>query len=300
MRSLNLFYYGSGDFIREIGKKGTQSDITLYGRKTDDYIFTILHPSMFPEKLSSLTDSIAPVDAAVLQVDSIDRSLGEVIMALDLFGINNGIIYSNEENSAKLRQIISGTNLKNYSFAEGGGGDVIAKTEKFQHRTQGKGVTVLVDHFFTVRSVGTVALGFVLSGKVEKHQELHANYGNKEVQVKSIQVQDEDVPEADAGTRVGLALKNIDSEELERGMILSSEELKTEKSLTGTISPHPAVRNRMPESGEIFLASTMRYQRGTMSGNRLDLDSPIYMLGNEGVICSNTATPRILGAFRMP
>ncbi len=297
MKNLNLFYYGSQDFIREIGKKGTQSDITLYSRKTDDYVFTILNPSLFPDKLSSLTDCIAPVDAAILQVETIDKNLGEVIMALDLSGISTGLVYTSEENADRIKSILSNTSLKNYPVLTDNGASVVEKAGRFDHRTQGRGTKILIDHFFTVRSVGTVALGFVTSGKVEKHQDLFLSLAKKSIQVRSIQVQDEDVPEAEEGTRVGLSLKGIDTDELERGMVLSDTEIDSEKLLKGSIAKHPAQKNPPPDQGEVFFASTMRYQRGTMEKGDISLDSPIYMLDGKGVICSQSLTPRIIASF---
>jgi selenocysteine-specific elongation factor len=46
----------------------------------------------------------------------------------------------------------------------------------------------------------------------------------KEVLVRSIQIQDEDFDEAEAGTRVGLAVKGAGIEELRRGAVLCSDD----------------------------------------------------------------------------
>lgn len=45
----------------------------------------------------------------------------------------------------------------------------------------------------------------------------------KKVVVRSIQIQDKDYDKAKTGARVGLALKNIDAEELDRGFVLAPE-----------------------------------------------------------------------------
>ncbi|WP_175266523.1 hypothetical protein [Acidiplasma cupricumulans] len=86
MESLNIFTYNAQEYIREIAKAGTNSDITLYHRKDGDRIFTFIEPSKYPDKLSSLTDSIFPADIAVISGKNLDKHFGEVIVALDLMG----------------------------------------------------------------------------------------------------------------------------------------------------------------------------------------------------------------------
>lgn len=298
MKNVNLFYYGDHDFVRELAKKGTESDITIYNRKTDDVIFSIMVPSMFPDKLSSLTDSIAPVDAAVIHTDSVDKSLGEVIMALDLMGVTQGIVSADQPLSDRISKIIKGTGLSGFSVGNFSTAEVTEKASRFNHRKQGTGTLVIVDHFFTVRSVGTVALGFVVSGNVHKHQDLFTSYGGKKVQIRSIQMQDVDVEEATEGSRVGLALKGIDTDELERGMILSDQPLRAEKSLSGKVNYHSAIKSKIEDGSEIFLASSMRFQRGTISGDTLTMDAGIYLLEGKGIICSQRLVPRIRASFQ--
>jgi selenocysteine-specific translation elongation factor len=81
---------------------------------------------------------------------------------------------------------------------------------------------IVVDHSFSVKGVGEVILGFVKKGIVKKYDKLNFQPANKEVLVRSIQVQDEDCETADAGTRVGLAIKGATVDELARGSVLTT------------------------------------------------------------------------------
>jgi selenocysteine-specific translation elongation factor len=89
---------------------------------------------------------------------------------------------------------------------------------------------VMVDHSFSVKGVGEVILGFVKKGIVRKYDELTLLPANKRVTVRSIQMQDEDFDEAEAGSRVGLAIKGATVEEMKRGSVIcasASDSVKT-------------------------------------------------------------------------
>ena len=83
--------------------------------------------------------------------------------------------------------------------------------------------SVPVDHAFNVKGVGVVILGIVVYGVVQKHATLNVLPAIKTAQVRSIQKHDDDAETAVAGDRVGLALKNIESEEMDRGFVLTSD-----------------------------------------------------------------------------
>jgi len=63
----------------------------------------------------------------------------------------------------------------------------------------------------------------VRQGVVKKHDVLQAFPTAKTAQVRSIQVHDVDVAEARTGDHVGLAMKNIENEDLDRGFVLAPE-----------------------------------------------------------------------------
>jgi selenocysteine-specific translation elongation factor len=92
--------------------------------------------------------------------------------------------------------------------------------------------TVLIDHSFNVKGVGVVILGVVTNGSVMKHDQMRVLPGTKIAQIRSIQKHDDEFDVAFEGDRVGLALKNVEIQDLERGTTLTTDpNIKTTKSL---------------------------------------------------------------------
>ncbi|MEF8851640.1 MAG: GTP-binding protein [Haloarculaceae archaeon] len=85
-----------------------------------------------------------------------------------------------------------------------------------------------VDRTYNVTGVGAVASGTVKSGRVEAGDELllgpMADDTFHAVEVRSIEMHYHRVDEARAGRIVGIALKGVEAEEMERGMVLLPRE----------------------------------------------------------------------------
>ncbi len=90
---------------------------------------------------------------------------------------------------------------------------------------------VLVDHFFNVTGIGTVVLGVVIQGIIKVHDQFTVFPVNRPCEIRSIQSNDVDMKTASAGTRVGLALKGVQSREFDRGYIISQKEEVASKVL---------------------------------------------------------------------
>lgn len=209
---------------RELGKKDTESDIAMFNRKTNDRIFTFMSP--VEDKLSPKSQIVSSVDTAVLAFTGITKELGETIVMLDALGISNGIaVTSPYATENQVSSIIKGTSLESFRI-ESRDPITIMESLKTVHpdRDTASPAVVVADHAFNVRGVGEVILGFVRKGVVRKFDKLRLLPFRKEVLVRSIQVQDQDFDEAEAGTRVGLAVKGAGLEELKRGTVLCSDE----------------------------------------------------------------------------
>lgn len=300
MNSLNLFAYDVNDFLKTVSKKATESDITFYNRKDGDNVYTFLSPTRFPDKISSLTDCIYPADVALVNGNNLTKELGEVIIALDLMGLRRGYFLVDDESKIdQIRSVVSKTSLKDFKFYSGNHMEFMDTLSREKHVPRFSKPTIIIDHFFKVKSVGTVALGFVLGGKVEKHQKLMCSYADKEAQIKSIQVQDEDQEFVESGTRVGLALKNIDAEEIERGMFMTEGSFQYLTEFQGKFEFHPAVKGVNDSSFEIFVSDQMRYQRGVADKGKFTLEKPIVKIKDELVVATPNKTPRIQGKIRI-
>jgi selenocysteine-specific translation elongation factor len=96
---------------------------------------------------------------------------------------------------------------------------------------------VPVDHFFNVKGIGVVVLGEVVGGRITRHENLRIHPTKKTALVRSIQKHDDDAEYAIPGDRVGLALKGIEAEDLDRGYVLSADpEITSSTTINGRAS----------------------------------------------------------------
>ncbi|MBN1323389.1 MAG: elongation factor Tu [Methanotrichaceae archaeon] len=228
MANLNVAVLGSPGYAKELGKKGTESDLTFYNLKRGEDSVTMIEPSRYPEKLSPLFYAISLAKKAILVVEKIDPAFGETVLMLDCIGRSDGLMVL--RNFIALEQIaplIKGTALEGYRVVED---DPIAIREALLEEatsmppSDGANCgTMPVDHFFNVRGIGTVALGSVVQGTIKKHDVLSVLPGEKTAQIRSIQKHDQDFDWAGEGDRAGVALKGLDVDDLDRGTILTND-----------------------------------------------------------------------------
>lgn len=215
-----------------LGKKGTYSDITLYNHKHHDCILSFVQPTNYPDKIQSLVTAITMADQIILKIDQLNAVLAETIVTLNALEAKKGYLIPGENTTAEsLKTITKDSVVSNYSQLEWQ--PALIREKLAEHAVNADGQpTVLIDHSFPVKGVGTVALGVVKCGTIKKHDELTIYPSRTKTLVKSIQVHDTDVAEAQAGVRVGLALKDIKPEELPRGTVLSLDpSIKTANTL---------------------------------------------------------------------
>jgi selenocysteine-specific translation elongation factor len=160
------------------------------------------------------------------------RELGETLVMLDLLGVSKGIaVTSPYATPDQILAVIKYTSIKSFDVESR---DPIRLLEVLKshnpERDTASSARVVVDHSFSVKGVGEVILGFVKKGAIRKYDKLTVLPANKEVIVRSIQMQDEDYDQAEAGSRVGLAMKGATVDEMARGSILCAPQNAT----TGT------------------------------------------------------------------
>jgi selenocysteine-specific translation elongation factor len=250
MPNLTVAVLGPPDFTKELGKKGTTSDITLYNLKRGTDSVTFIEPTRYPEKIAPLFFAVSTADRAIMVVDEVNAAFGESVLMLQCAGVAKGhLILRNYISRDQLMPLIRGTLLEGYEVFEGnlsGLRDLLLdEAAAFAGNPGGSGEpgvapgparagkpggtgrscvgTVPVDHFFNVRGIGTVILGVVASGEIHTHNALQVLPLKKQVQVRSIQKLDDDAEVAYAGDRVGIALKGIEADEMDRGYVLTSD-----------------------------------------------------------------------------
>lgn len=265
MPNLNIAYLGPEDLVKELGKKGTSTDITFYNMKKGEVTLTIIEPSRYPEKLSSLFYTASLADLAILVIDALSAKLGEIILMLNAARIKDGaIILRNYIDKGQIAPLIRGTVLEQYT--ELPDDPVVLREwlwsragEHKSARNNEKG-SVPIDHHFNVKGIGTVILGCVQEGTIRRHDQLTVHPLGKQAQIRSIQMHDDDAEEASAGDRVGLALKGIESDDLDRGFVLSSDpRIISSLKITGTADIIPYWPQPLKEQMILYAGHWMQF-----------------------------------------
>lgn len=232
MSNLTVAVLAPPGYADPLGKKGTTSDITFYNLKKGDATVTFIEPTRYPEKLSSLFYTVSLADRVILVVQEINAAFGETVLMLQCAGRDKGyLIFNNYLSMDQIAPLVKDTVIEHYEVIEE---DMIglrenllataAKMTAHSKEKEGGGNGVIpVDHHFNVKGVGVVVLGCVAHGTIRKHDTLKVLPTTKTAQVRSIQKHDDDAESAVTGDRVGLALKNIEAEDLDRGYVLTND-----------------------------------------------------------------------------
>lgn len=219
MKSINYTLLADEQIAKEFGKKGTSTDLTIYDKKESDIVKTWTVPTGFPEKIQPLFQAINMGEYVIFHVTKLDKFTGEQILALDSLKKTQGLLcHSYDVDRNKLLSMIKGTVVEQYKIVELA--DLKKETESLPPITKDGTVKISIDHCFDVKGVGTVILGKVTQGKVKTYDNLKLLPKNSDVLIKSIQMHDDPVDEAISPARVGLSVKGITPDDVQRGDIL--------------------------------------------------------------------------------
>jgi selenocysteine-specific translation elongation factor len=319
MPNLNVAVLGSPGYSKELGKKGTQSDVTFYNLKRGEDTVTLLEPTRYPERLASLFYAASFADTAILVVEGLDAHFGESVLMLKCAGVERGIIVlRNYITPAQVGRFIKGTILEGYAYADddpvGLREALLEMASRPEDPVEEAWGTVVVDHAFNVRGVGPVALGTVKEGVIARHGSLSLPPGEKVAQVRSIQKHDDDFESARAGDRVGVALKNVDVGDLERGAVLTSRgDMRATTEFTSEAELVPYWLNPLSEGMVLHLGHWMQFNAAKLfsveeNGLRthlrltLSLERPlVHPPGARAVIAYlNGGNLRVVGTIGLP
>jgi len=219
MKSINYTLLGDEVIAKEFGKKGTATDITIYDKKESESIKTWTLPTGFPEKIQPLFQAINMGEYIIFHVTKLDKFTGEQIVALDSLKKTQGLLsHSFDVDRNKLLTMIKGTIVEQYKLVEFK--DLKKEAELLQSISKEGNVKIVIDHCFDVKGVGTVILGKVVQGKVKTYDNLKLLPTGSDVVIKSIQMHDDAVDEAVSPARVGLSVKGITPDDVQRGDML--------------------------------------------------------------------------------
>ncbi len=296
MKSLSVGIFTDTGLAAELAKKGTASDITLFNRKTADCIYTFLVPHSYPEKFSALLQVAQVIDCAVIVIEEITKELGETLLVLDALDIKNGlIVIKNPVDEEQLDTIFSQTKLKYKKTSQE---DIMEALGNFTASSPEKPTKIIIDHLFQVKSVGTVALGFLVSGTIKPYDKLKAMPAQKEVMVKSIQMQSKTVDGATASSRVGLCLKGLDVSDLERGTVLTGNNVKSLNLFEIKYTKCPFYKSGIKTAMKLHLSIGMQFREVTIkeiSSGAMTVESqkPFAIDKGDKIILADNSSPRL-------
>ncbi len=239
VKSINFVVLGKQEIVSEFGKKGTETDLTLYDRKESDIIKTWVTPNGFPDKIQPLFQAINLAEYVIFYVDKLDKFTGEQIIALDSLKKEKGILsHTFDVDESKLDAMIKGTVVEKYVKVNQD--KIKEEMDKLEPISNDGASEMIIDHCFDVKGVGTVILGKVTNGKIKQYDNLKLYPAGIDVLIKSIQMHDDPVEESICPARVGLAVKGAKPDDVGRGDIICEEgivDIKTEIEIDFQKSP---------------------------------------------------------------
>ena len=241
------------------------------------------------ETHKDLEDTIAKQNDKIYQLEKDKDLLQEEIQAINLVEQNH------KELNGQLRKEID--QLKLDKIKEELGNFAVAKKDG--------STTIVIDHTFDVKGVGTVALGKVLSGKITQYDKINHYPSEIEAMVKSIQMHDDDVKQAVCPARVGLSLKGIKPDEVGRGDIITSDEsLEVKSEIEIDFEQSPFYKGKVSENQMCLVSVGLQIKAAkfsSISPIKLTLDKPIIYEKND--ICllvkPESTTVRVIGSGKI-
>ena len=325
MPVLNVALVGSEDLARKLGKKGDTRDIESYvhkeSRDGEARVLSLLRPLKFPESIRPLLSVLDVAKAGLLEIRELSASVGEAMVALGCSGISRGsAIISPDEgvwiDSDQVRVMLDQAGLGDWEVVEGEIDEHGIRDSLFEiqdqmsasmEKSNSSPLILPVDQHFNVKGVGLVAIGYVQSGKVSKHDEVEVMPASDVGVVRSLQVMDDDVDAAITGDRVGVALRNLREQSLHRGCMVcipGEGGLVNHEKSRFELGVAPFQRKVLSVGEVIHAASDLQFSVGRVSALdgdsvTVDWESPLWIRtdgSSRVLIVQLDATPmRIMG-----
>jgi selenocysteine-specific translation elongation factor len=270
MPVLNIAFVGSESLARKIAKKGDVRDIESYVFKEEKNgemrIISLLRPLKHPEKIRPLLSVLNVAKIGIIEISKVDAALGEICVSFGCANINEGLVIINPQDGEwvdpdQVRIILEQSGLKNWQLFEQLPDEHNIREKLFSFmdniENQKSSLILPVDQFFNVKGVGLVAIGYVQSGSVSKHDSIQVLPADENGIVRSLQVMDDDVDIAVSGDRVGLAIRNLREEALHRGcMIIHADSDVLNKNISSTFTLKKApFQKRVLQIGDVIHAA---------------------------------------------
>ena len=253
---------------------GKKTENKIYYRRVGDLIRSVLTPEGLLDQAEALTVS----SSFYLKMSKITAVEGELALLAEASGLKGVVIPPDDLETFKK------------VFGELKVSEMVGEFRELDEPVPDRGY-VYVDRAFNVKGVGVVVLGFALT-EVRAHDKLIAYPMMKEVEVKSIQVLDEDQEGVLPGTRIGFALRNVKLEDIE--------------GVTALLKPGLKLVDRIPytkfkwasEAKDVHVLAGGIKVLGSVQGNEIVLQKPVPSTFGRAIILNMNArpkTPRVFG-----
>ncbi len=265
MPVLNIAILGSEELCRSLGKLTDSRDVESYvfkeGAGPDRRILSLIRPLNFPERIRPLLSALNVADYGIIEVNSIDAALGESMVAFSSSGIERGDLIINPKDGAwidpdkvnlvKDQAGLSSWNV-NHQVPDLNEYRSALLSQVTKQNSEGE-LLVSIDQHFVVKGIGLVGIGYVRSGMLERHENVRIYPKKADGIVRSLQVMDEDVDRALTGDRVGIALRGVSDDSLDKGSQIVSEgsDLLTRSERSRLSVAISAFQSKTPKAGDI-------------------------------------------------
>ena len=335
MTVLNIAMIGSDDLAKSIAKATDQRDVHTYVHKESGAdgprILSLIRPAKMPERIRPFFNSLCAARVGLLEVTGIDATFGEVLVGFSAAGITKGIYVINPAEGEwidedQVKAFIAQAGLSTWQQSGNDGIELrsalyglMDEISSDLESAKQDPLVVPIDQHFNVKGIGLVAIGYVQSGSVSVHDELHLLPAEGPGTVKSLQVMDDDVEQAVAGDRVGIALRNAKEEHLTGGSLVihpSIEDKNKGISVPLSLDEHKRssielstspFQKRILAVGDVVHASVdLQFVVGRVesmdSGLEVAWESPLFIRKENPpvvILAQLDSKPRIMGSAKL-
>jgi len=300
-----------GAFESSVAKKSESEGMTVYTRAAEGRRYTFLDTTDYPDRVQGYSRIASLADHALYffpKSGKLAAPDGELAILLGAFCLPGNLeLIGGASTPEAAKAMLQRTAVASYRADEYQAGSSAIDLSHTSPRTDfSKAKTLIyVDRVFTVKGVGTVALGFVLSGNVSIHDQLRPIPGPAELRadVKGIQVNDVDFESTGRGIRVGLSLRGVDPKDLEKSRWLDDGTLQLSSSPSFELARSPYYRQEITSRdlhiqlpGEIVPAKLANPTETSMTA-QLPWQVPVWEGMRAALVDLNGGSLRIAGGL---
>ena len=298
-------------FEGAVAKKSEAEGMIVYTRVEGGRRYSLLDTSDYPDRVQGYSRVASIADHALYFFPSTGKLTapdGELAVLLGAFGLQGDLELTDATlTPAAASAALKGTPAAGYRPEVRDPRDsAIDLSQALPRADFPKGRTLIyVDRVFTVKGVGTVALGFVLSGSVSIHDQLRPIPGPSDLRadVKGIQVNDVDFDSAGRGIRVGLSLRGVEPRDLEKSHWLDDGTFQLSSAPAFELAKSPFYRQEVASRdlhvqlpGEMVPAR-MAASGGSAVSAQLPWQVPVWEGMRAAVVDLNGGPLRIAGGL---